>query len=83
MANIFRLIKLARTAYKAAPVVIPIGLAVAKYAMDKLGDKDAGKAGPQSTARDVAEAGRQPAERQGDGAGRGDLDPMQKSPRQG
>ncbi|GHG33409.1 hypothetical protein [Paracoccus aerius] len=36
MANIFKLMKLARTAYKAAPVVIPIGLAVAKYAKSKL-----------------------------------------------
>lgn len=36
MANIFKLMKLARTAYKAAPVVIPIGLAVAEYAKSKL-----------------------------------------------
>ncbi|MCZ0962338.1 hypothetical protein [Paracoccus benzoatiresistens] len=36
MANIFRLVKLARTAYKVVPVVIPIGLAVAKYAQSRL-----------------------------------------------
>lgn len=49
MANIFRLMKLARSAYKAAPVVIPIGLVVAKYAMNKLRNQGAGKARTQSS----------------------------------
>lgn len=52
MANIFRLVKLARGAYKAAPVVIPAGLAVARYAMDKLRDQNGGKAGARSAATD-------------------------------
>lgn len=49
MSNIFRLMKLARSAYKAAPVVIPIGLVVAKYAMNKLRNQGAGKARTQSS----------------------------------
>lgn len=40
LANIFRLMKLARTAYKAAPVVVPIALAVAKYAKGKLEERE-------------------------------------------
>lgn len=44
MANIFRLMKLARTAYKAAPVVVPIALAVAKYAKGKLEERSTGSA---------------------------------------
>lgn len=54
MANIFRLVKLARTAYKAAPVVIPIALAVAKHAKDRLSSDAAGRAGLPSDRLDVA-----------------------------
>lgn len=50
MANIFRLMKLARTAYKAAPVVVPIALAVAKYAKGKLEER----AGSTVTQRDTS-----------------------------
>ena len=62
MANIFRLIKLARTAYKAAPVVIPLGLAVAKYAMDKIGKRDAANADMRSGTQDGAASDQAPAE---------------------
>ncbi|WP_207099682.1 hypothetical protein [Paracoccus shandongensis] len=48
--------KLARTAYKAAPVVVPIALAVAKYAKERLNKDDAGQAGSPLAKRDVLPA---------------------------
>ena len=54
--------KLARRAYKAAPVVIPIGLAAAKYAMDKLGNQKAGKQETQPARRNVAATSQDPAQ---------------------
>ena len=53
LPNIFRLVKLARTAYKAAPVVIPIGLAVAKYAKSKLEKHASRRAGSSPLRRDL------------------------------
>ncbi len=53
MPNIFKLVKLARTAYKAAPVVIPISLAVAKYAKSKLGKHASGRVGSSPLRRDM------------------------------
>jgi len=52
LPNIFKLMKLARTAYKAAPVVIPIGLAVAKYAKSKLEKRAIARAGGSPILRD-------------------------------
>lgn len=45
---------LARTAYKAAPVVVPIALAMAKYAKEKLNKDDAGQAGSPLARRNAS-----------------------------
>ncbi len=62
MANIFRLVKLARTAYKAAPVVIPVALAVANYAKSKL-SKDVSGAGTPVAGRNAAEGSQAPVQK--------------------
>lgn len=63
MTNIFRLVKLARSAYKAAPVVISVALAVAKYAKDRLSSDTAGSAGSPSDRRDVASDSQDPVQK--------------------